>query len=122
MIPLQIKNGKYNIYRQYSPKKGAVQAETQTVVSDCGDISGDIGKWVHWDIYVKFSYSDFFDPYLSVFKDGVLIYQSTKANYVNSPRGSFFKVGPYPVNYVNNPSQIQSTSRTMLVDNIVFTN
>lgn len=118
-VALGIKNGEYFIYRQWASKKQVIQSEMNTNTVVLGKIIDDIGKWVKWSVYVKWGYEEFFEPITEFYKNGELVYSvNGLPNCINSANAPYFKCGIYKYDYVENPGNCVSTSRTMWIDNI----
>ena len=118
-LGLYIENGHYKFHRQWASNREAIRSELNKNIVDLGLITSDIGKWIKWKLHVKWGYESFFEPITELYKDGELVYCANGLpNCVNGAVAPYFKVGCYTYNYVDSPSQCNSTSRTMWVDNI----
>ena len=118
-VALYIVNGCYRVRQQWDEKKGATPSDlAHSITADLGSIAEDVGNWVRWTWHIKWSYAEFFEPITELYKNGILVYTSSKPNTVNATNASYFKVGPYSWNYADSPASCNSTSRTMWIDNI----
>ena len=116
---LYIRDGKYFIHTQYSPYKATY--DTSHIVSvntEIGSYVEDIEQWVHWELHIKWAYNDFFEPFMYVYKNGVLVYESHLPNVINAAAAPYAKFGMYTFNWIEMPDSAVATVRTMYVDNI----
>jgi len=118
-VAMYLDHGHYKFRQQYSSVKPATMSDITEIVTDLGSYLGDVGKWTRWSMRIKWGYEAFFEPFLYLYKDGELVYKSLMPNTVNASKGSYFKCGVYAYGYVNNPDDYVSTSRSMIIDNII---
>lgn len=114
-----VKDGEYYVHSQYSPYHSTYDT-SHIVVTDTkiGDYLNDLEKWVHWSLRIKWAYNDFFEPLIELYKNGELVYKSTKPNVINAAAVPYFKIGIYTYAWVESPDSVTATVRTMYVDNI----
>ena len=116
---IYLKSGKYYIHSQYSEFKSSNSASITQINTELDDsYLNDIGKWVHWTLHIKWAYNEFFEPFLYLYKDGKLVYESQIPNVVNAAACPYLKLGVYTFNWIEDPTHSVSTDRTMYLDNI----
>ena len=116
---LYIRDGHYFVHTQYSPYKATYDTSHITSINaQIGDYLEDVETWVHWTLHIKWAYNKFFEPFIYLYKNGELVYESHLPNVINAAAVPYAKFGIYTFNWIEQPDTAVATVRTMYVDNI----